>query len=114
MSQLRNLSLIFGCKDIFPLFSSRTFILLGFICGYMFHFELTFAYIIFERYGSWNIILHMDVQIAAQSVEKLSLLNSLVLLFLKIMNRLACICIFAKDFILSHWFTCYSFIDTHT
>lgn len=80
----------------------------------MFHFELTFAFIIFERYGSWNITLHMDVQIAAQSVEKLSVLNSLVLLFLKIMNRVACICISAKDFILSHWFTYYPFIDTYT
>ena len=79
----------------------------------MFRFELTFAYIIFERYGSWNIILHMDVQIAAPSVEKLSPLNSLVLLFLKIMNRVACIFISAKDFILSHWFICYPFIDTH-
>ena len=87
--------------------------MLGFIFGYMFHFELTFACIIFERYGSWNIILHMDVQIAAPSVEKLSPLNSLVLLFLKIMNRVACIFISAKDFILSHWFICYPFIDTH-
>lgn len=87
--------------------------MLGFICGYMFHFELTFACIIFERYGSWNIILHVDVQIAAPSVEKLSPLNSLVLLFLKIMNRVACIFISAKDFILSHWFICYPFIDTH-
>lgn len=33
-------ALIHGCKNLFPIFSSRNFLLLGFTCRPMFHFEL--------------------------------------------------------------------------